>query len=479
MDNFETDYLVIGAGAMGMAFADSLFDECPDVHITLVDRRHRPGGHWNDAYSFVRLHQPSAFYGVNSRELSTGAIDTSGHNRGLHEMASGQAVLDHFDALMRQKLLPSGRVRFISMAEHTGADTEGRQVVRSLLDGRETRIAVRRKVVHATHTGTELPSTHAPRYQVAAGVHCVPPNALPGLARPHPRYTVIGSGKTGIDACLWLLQNGTDPSRIRWVMPNDAWFLDRANVQPGAEHLPRFFESLAAQFECVAQAESLDDLFVRLESAGQLLRLDARVRPTKYRCATVTVHELAELRRIQNVVRMGRVRSITPGQLLLDQGTADVLPGELFIDCTACGIPLQPAVPVFEGDAAIHLQYVRQCGPSFSAAFIAAVESRVAGGAAEKNTMCRPVPHPRDEAGWVMMQAITMANRQAWSRHEGLMDWLENSRLDYATRARHQLPPEVMDRYVRAVKAAAPRWPALLAACEQVSKPSAVPEPAC
>ena len=28
-----------------------------------------PGGHWNDAYSFVNLHQPSAFYGVNSLPL--------------------------------------------------------------------------------------------------------------------------------------------------------------------------------------------------------------------------------------------------------------------------------------------------------------------------------------------------------------------------------------------------------------------------
>lgn len=478
MDKHETDYLVIGAGAMGMAFADALFDENKDAHITLVDRRHRPGGHWNDAYPFVRLHQPSAFYGVNSRELSTGAIDTVGTNRGLHEMASGQAVLDHFDQLLRQKLLPSGRVRFLGMTEHAGADAQGRQVVRSLLDGGETAIAVRRKRVHATHTGTELPSTHAPRYQVAAGVRCVPPNALPGLAHPHPRYTVVGSGKTGMDACLWLLQNGTDPSRIRWVMPNDAWLLDRANVQPGVEHLPRFFGSLAAQMECVAQSESLDDLFLRLEAAGQLLRLDPAVRPTKYRCATVTQEELAELRRITQVLRLGRVRSITPGQLLLAEGTADVLPGELFIDCTACGIPLKPGVPVFEGDAAIHLQYVRQCGPSFSAAFIAAVESRVDGGAAGKNAMCRPVPHPRDEAGWVPMQAITMANRQAWTRHAGLMDWLENSRLDYATRARAQVPPEVMERYVRAVKASLPRWPALLEACAQRDAARRLPEPA-
>ena len=32
-------------------------------------------GHWNDAYQFVSLHQPAAYYGVNSRELGEGGND--------------------------------------------------------------------------------------------------------------------------------------------------------------------------------------------------------------------------------------------------------------------------------------------------------------------------------------------------------------------------------------------------------------------
>jgi NAD(P)-binding Rossmann-like domain len=47
--SLETDYLVVGAGAMGMAFTDALVDHA-DVHVTLVDRRHAAGGHWQDAY---------------------------------------------------------------------------------------------------------------------------------------------------------------------------------------------------------------------------------------------------------------------------------------------------------------------------------------------------------------------------------------------------------------------------------------------
>ncbi|WP_326538559.1 NAD(P)-binding protein [Pseudorhodoferax sp.] len=88
MGTHETDYLVIGAGAMGMAFADALFDLC-DARITLVDRHHQPGGHWNDAYSFVRLHQPSAFYGLNSEPLASPVVEASGPHAGLYEMATG------------------------------------------------------------------------------------------------------------------------------------------------------------------------------------------------------------------------------------------------------------------------------------------------------------------------------------------------------------------------------------------------------
>ena len=61
-----TDYLVIGAGAMGVAFADEVITRDKTAEVVLVDKHSQPGGHWNDAYPFVKLHQPAAYYGVNS-----------------------------------------------------------------------------------------------------------------------------------------------------------------------------------------------------------------------------------------------------------------------------------------------------------------------------------------------------------------------------------------------------------------------------
>ena len=112
--SLHVDYLISGAGAMGMAFADVILHES-DKTIALVDRRAAPGGHWNDAYPFVRLHQPSAFYGVNSRALGDDLIDKVGWNKGLYELASKGEVCAYYDRVMREQFLPSGRVHYLSL----------------------------------------------------------------------------------------------------------------------------------------------------------------------------------------------------------------------------------------------------------------------------------------------------------------------------------------------------------------------------
>jgi cation diffusion facilitator CzcD-associated flavoprotein CzcO len=112
MRSIETDYLVVGAGAMGMAFTDALIDNA-DVHVTLVDRRHAAGGHWGDAYPFVQLHQASLFYGVASTELGTGAIQLEGPETGLRERARQPAIQAYYDDILRRRFLGSGSVTFL------------------------------------------------------------------------------------------------------------------------------------------------------------------------------------------------------------------------------------------------------------------------------------------------------------------------------------------------------------------------------
>ncbi len=163
MNTIETDYLIIGSGTAGLAFADTLIAQT-DAHVTIVDRHGKPGGHWNDAYSFVTLHQPSAFYGVNSMELGSRRKDTIGLNQGLYELASGPEVSGYFDRVMNHKLLPSARVAY-----HPMCNWLGNGEFESLLSGVRTRVTVRKKVVDASYFSPSVPSTHTPRFRVAPG----------------------------------------------------------------------------------------------------------------------------------------------------------------------------------------------------------------------------------------------------------------------------------------------------------------------
>ena len=71
----KCDYLIIGGGATGISFVDELLHASHDTTAILVDKRDQPGGHWVEAYPFVRLHQPAAWYGVNSKPLGKGGED--------------------------------------------------------------------------------------------------------------------------------------------------------------------------------------------------------------------------------------------------------------------------------------------------------------------------------------------------------------------------------------------------------------------
>ncbi|MEO6030360.1 MAG: FAD/NAD(P)-binding protein [Burkholderiaceae bacterium] len=462
----EADYLVIGAGATAMAFVDTLLSES-DASVALVDRHHRPGGHWNDAYPFVRLHQPSAFYGVASRELSSWTKDAAGLNKGLYGLASGTEVLSHFDQVMQERFVPSGRVRWVPMSEYR-AGPEGTHHLWSLTHGDSLQAVVRKKVVDATHAQTAVPSTHAPKYTLAAGVNCVPLNRLPDVRRPPAGYTVVGSGKTGMDACLWLLQNGGAPSRIRWIRPRDAWLLDRANAQPGADDFEHNIGSTIGQFEAIAAATSLPDLFVRLEQRGLLLRIDPSVQPSTYRCAVVSQAELAQLQRIEDVVRLGHVRGIEPTRIVLDQGALPADADTLYVDCSAAAIQMPPAVPVFDG-ARINLLMVRWCQPLFSAALIAWVESHVSD-PARMNALCTVVPSPEKPSDWLPMWAVTLANGARWREHAELNAWLMQCRLNSVVAMMRGVKPDDAAKFAlikesgHKAGAALARIPALLAA---------------
>ena len=406
----EADYLVIGGGAMGFAFADEILHTSKDARVVVVERRAKPGGHWNDAYRFVTLHQPALYYGVNSEPLGEDERD----------LVSQAQILAYYERVTK-KLQRTGRFTFLPKCE---CGDDGR--IRSLVTpGVETPVRAK-KVVDATYMDVQVPSTTPPKYDVAGDARVVPINALADLERTYARYVVIGAGKTGIDAALYLLECGVDPDAITWIMPNDAWLLNRDGLYPDG-----LVDEFGTQLQVMSEATGLTQILERLESAGRLLRLDADVWPTKYRCATVNNAEFAELKRIGDVERRGRIAKIEGVSIQMDQGTRtfdEPLDEILFVDCTADGLAKRAPRPIFDRDR-ITLQSISMCQQVMSAAAIAAVELAEPDDA-RKNEMFRPVPHPVVPSDFLRCTQTTILNQERSARTLGL--WSFRKRLSAA-----------------------------------------------
>lgn len=440
--SLQTDYLVVGAGAMGMAFTDALIDHA-DVHVTLVDRRHAAGGHWQDAYPFVQLHQASVFYGVASTVLGSGAVQHGPPEMGLQERARRSEIQAYYDEILHRRFIASGRVTFLGGSEYHCDGSS--HFVTSAVSGETATVDVRRRVVDATYLSPTIPATTPPPFGVADNVDVVAVNELARLTDAPSRYVIVGSGKTATDGIVWLLANGVSPDRIVWVRPRDPWMLDRARVQPD----PAVALGLAADTMASAvDADSLDDLFLRLEAAGVMLRIDANLVPTMAKTPTLGAWELDLLRTIDDVVRLGHIQHVTRREIVLDHGSVPLARGSLIVHCAASGLQYPPMVPLWGPDK-IRLQTIRAGFPCFAAALAGYVEA-TRDDDRERNRLCPPNTLPDSLADWALMQFRGAVAARTFGAESDIAAWANGCALNPA-----RIQPSQRDD--PAVKAAAAR----------------------
>jgi hypothetical protein len=156
-----------------------------------------------------------------------------------------------------------------------------------------------------------------------------------------------------------------------------------------------------------------------------------------YRCATISPAELDALRQIENVVRQGRVLHVGADKITLEHGSLATGPGHVSVDCSASGLRLSPARPIFESDR-VTLQQVRTCQPTFNAALIAWVEARRDDNA-ERNRLCPPNPYPSASVDWLRGMAIQQRATTAWFEQSDLAAWLDTARLNAARAMTHYM----------------------------------------
>jgi putative NAD(P)-binding protein len=448
----EADYLVVGAGATGMAFTDALIDHA-DVRVALVDRRHATGGHWLDAYPFVRLHQASSFYGVPSTVLGDGRLQHDGPEAGLDERAGVSEICAYYHRVLTDRMLGSGRVEFFAGTEYAG----DRQVV-SRVSGQRFEVPAHCRVVDARYLSPHIPADTPPPFEVADDARVIAVNDLVRVDDAPSEVVIAGSGKTATDAIIWLLARGVDADRICWVRPRDPWMLNRDVIKPD----PAVYVAMVADMmQAAACASSLEDVFLRLEEAGIMLRIDRSVMPTMARAPTLGSWELEQLRGVERVVRRGHVRRVDAGRLTFDDGSVDVAPDALVVHCAASGLRNPGLLPIW-GESAITLQAVRAGFPCFGAAVIGYVEA-TRDDDTEKNRLCPPSPFGNTLADWARMNVRGIRATQSFGAEPDITAWADGVALNPA-----RVPPErsgdpEVVAAVRRLQATIPRGVARLA----------------
>lgn len=422
----QADYLVVGAGAAGMAFTDALIDHS-NAQVALVDRRHWVGGHWLDDYPFVRLHQASAFYGVASTLLGGGRVQRHGPEAGLHERADVAEICSYYGHILNERMLNTGSVEFFANCEYS-AD---RQFV-SRISGKRFEVPPKCRVVDARYLSPSIPADTPPPFDVATGAHAITVNSLARLDEASSEYVVVGSGKTATDTCIWLLTRGVDAGNICWIRPREPWMLNRAMIQPD----PALFLGAAASImETAAAASTLEELFLRLEDSGIMIRIDRSLTPTMAKTPTLATWELKLLRTIEHVVRLGHVRRVEPGRITLDGGSLAIAKDAVVVHCAASGLKYPPTIPLW-GRTAITLQPIRAGFPCFGAALAGYVEATRSDDA-EKNRLCPPTPYPNTLADWAFMTLRGAIAGMAFGSEPDIKAWADGVAINPA-----RLPPE-------------------------------------
>eukprot|EP00584_Thalassiosira_punctigera_P023943 CAMPEP_0172555484 /NCGR_PEP_ID=MMETSP1067-20121228/58442_1 /TAXON_ID=265564 ORGANISM="Thalassiosira punctigera, Strain Tpunct2005C2" /NCGR_SAMPLE_ID=MMETSP1067 /ASSEMBLY_ACC=CAM_ASM_000444 /LENGTH=531 /DNA_ID=CAMNT_0013344007 /DNA_START=157 /DNA_END=1752 /DNA_ORIENTATION=+ len=366
----RVDYLVVGGGATGMAFCDTLLRHAPSpVSVAVIDSHARPGGQWNDSYDFVRLHQPSDMYGVESTRLEPAPAASTGDDdeaRGEAHRATREEILDYYSGVCGT-LEEEYDFRFVgetsfdvsqldlvdddeaSAKDDEGAVAEDDRHRRYALSGGRSILA--RKVVDGRYLEPDLPVHVPPKFGFDPNaIDCVPVNSMTEREKKH--HVIIGAGKTGMDAITFLLtQRNADPDDILWIVPNEAWITARENIGSCMEFLRDCATGLAedgrlneeGRRDATRSSDFFQRGFLQWEKQGRIYRFDEDILPTKFKDATLSKGELELIKKVKRVVRNGRVKSIDDdGTLRFSDGTtvslpwsSAAVPDTLFVHCSA------------------------------------------------------------------------------------------------------------------------------------------------
>jgi hypothetical protein len=355
------DYLVVGAGTACLSFVDTLLTRRKDVTFIIVDRNSAPGGHWTTAYPFVRLHQPSCNYGVNSLPLSY--LDKNGNEPWDQNVrASAKEICEYYKKVV-QNFEATGRVRTYFDTNYEGEaknvdnnssnsnnyNDPTAQITHTIATKNGRIIHIDCTKVVRCESNVQVPSMREglPFPIDKSVVKSIPLNDLPsnvGEQSSHEKYLIIGGGKSGVDAIVYLIKKGkVRYDQITWIVPRPYWYLVRDRIHTTPKPGSGFWkDAVLLLFTPLLEANSALEVFVNMEKLGvaQRVDLDDEQFPSIFKGATLDQFEIDELRKIPNtnvVKNKGRVTSITAKEVVFANGEHSIPfspTNTLVVDCT-------------------------------------------------------------------------------------------------------------------------------------------------
>jgi hypothetical protein len=434
---------------MGMAFTDVLLREHPACTVAIVDRRHRPGGHWHDASSYSRLHSTSAYYGVSSRPFPSRKKVEDLPESEKWERPSRDEIIAYYDDVMQDFKQMKSRVMYYPMCNW---DNDKKQITSILSDSFTVPVLVKCKVVNTTMlSAATIPSSVSrgkPQFHVEPGVQCVPANELPRVMAPHSKYVVLGSGRKGMEAVLWLLSMGVNPSMLQWVVPRDMWCFHREAMMPD-----QFAETIATFHSVIKKAASCTDVMRELQFQGILCRIHDDIGSPFYSAGThppprnfmeeamafhgwqVSKDELQNLRQVKDIIRQGHVKEIHAERMVLEGGVVPEAQDVLYIDCTSSlHRDPPPLVPIWT-EKTINMQMITEVyngagdfNPCLAASLTGFLEAKFPDSDEWKNSACTPAKTVDTVLDWWKSQSATTERFGNLANERVVRSWLVGTR---------------------------------------------------
>jgi cation diffusion facilitator CzcD-associated flavoprotein CzcO len=216
---------IVGAGIAGLnaAFVATRYLS-RDSRVLLLDRHERPGGMWNDAYSYVRLHQPYSFFTAGNIPWSL--TEKRGH------LASGEEVRTHLRHCLQ--VISQGLDIDVRWGwEYLSRTEEPERVTIFARDpGGCKHTFTARRLINAA--GFNI-SVNPPLALSSKQVRSTTPHLLArdGLFTPgdDAPVWVIGSGKTAMDT-VQALTEVRPQGTISLIAGSGTYFFDRDTLYP-------------------------------------------------------------------------------------------------------------------------------------------------------------------------------------------------------------------------------------------------------